>query len=575
METDDHTLEIKEYSYESLVDKESFNNQQHAKNSIDSPLEEKELSGVKPIQKSNNLINELARIKETVQSFKEDKDDPVIPVGLFDDLTKEDHDTAIKLAEEKLIQMDAYNQEKNLERDPFANPKQKYMVVSWVGPTFKAKTETYGFRLLGVFEKLTNAQKYAQNLHRVEPKYDIGIMEMNLWCLGYPDSSDLIVDANGQVDTKASEENRDRILNDFIIRHKTELEKNKQLFEIRKRAIRKSTITKEEGNPLIESFPVGPITDEMEKMHLENAKQWVDPSLNPDAIDTDFDFDFSSSDKLDLDFNYKVPNQEYAIVSFIEATGNNKRIPVCIRGVFASIEEAESRIKKLIQFDDTYDLSPVPLYKWLPCDPNLKLAKQVYKEKKLNDLLEVDNLQKEESLAFHHIKKHQKTQETTDNTNVFELNENNEKTANESMFSQTNIGDMSAEHILENLENDLIATHSFNPLLSTKDITEPLFSSHDKMIKEFEEKIKKIVAEEGITEEEARERERLPLIPPKQATTVVNEEDLVPIAKIKTGVQTIGSLINKDLDTIEELKAAGLSPAEIRKIISERNEKKD
>ena len=34
-------------------------------------------------------------------------------------------------------------------------------------------------------------------------------------------------------------------------------------------------------------------------------------------------------------------------------------------------QEAKERIRQLIHVDDTYDIVPMPLYKWVPCDPDL------------------------------------------------------------------------------------------------------------------------------------------------------------------------------------------------------------
>ena len=51
---------------------------------------------------------------------------------------------------------------------------------------------------------------------------------------------------------------------------------------------------------------------------------------------------------LDFETGYKLPNQEWAVVSFVGYTGNNQRIPICIKGVYASEQEARERIQQLV-----------------------------------------------------------------------------------------------------------------------------------------------------------------------------------------------------------------------------------
>ena len=214
-------------------------------------------------------------ISDAKSKQDEIENDTVQPVGLYEDLSQEDYDHAIKEAHKILTDRDAFNEEKNLEKALLTLPEQNYCVVNWVGPTFRAKTDVCGFRIMGAFKTLEKAQKYAQRLHSLDPTYDVGIMEMYLWCLGYPDQSDIIIGPDGEMDTKAMEVQRDHILNEFIIKHKTKLEETKQLFEVRKRAIRKSKITKEgsEEDAPIKEVPKGVPTEEMKEIHAKEAEK--------------------------------------------------------------------------------------------------------------------------------------------------------------------------------------------------------------------------------------------------------------------------------------------------------------
>ena len=173
-------------------------------------------------------------ISDAKSKQEEIENDTVQPIGLYGDLSQEDYDYAIKEAHRILTERDDFNEIKNLEKDLLTLPDQNYCVVNWVGPTFKAKTNVCGFRIMGAFKTLEKAQKYAQRLHNLDPTYDTGIMEMYLWCLGYPDQSDIIIGPDGQMDTVAMEKERDRRLNEFIVKHKTQLEESKQIFEVTK-----------------------------------------------------------------------------------------------------------------------------------------------------------------------------------------------------------------------------------------------------------------------------------------------------------------------------------------------------
>jgi hypothetical protein len=508
---------------------------------------------------------DLDRLMTAIQKAQEKlEQDPSKPVGLFDDLSQEDYTRAMDLAKERLEQMDAFDIVKNLERDMITVPKQKYCVVSWIGPTFKAKTELYGFRMMGAFPTLEQAQKYAQKINKVDPVYDIGVMEMNLWCLGYPDPSDIITGRDGSIDLVASQAKLDHTLNQFVIKHKTDIEEARQLFEVRKLAVRKSKITKEgniEDAPLTE-VPQGRPTEEMEKIHATEAAKWIEP-IKQTLVSNDLEVISEVNKDLDYDCRYKVPNQEFAVVSYLGHTGKNKRIPICIKGVFSNITEAETHIKKLMQMDDTYDMLPTPLYKWVPCDPDISQIRQIFKDKKLNELLETEQNQKEEALQLHHAKiTHGDLDEPLNpdykgKGSLFIGEEHEAEVAN-------------ATTLLQDTENDMIATYSFNPVLSDKDVTGPMFGKADEELRKFEEKIRDLALAEGISEEEARIRCRIEM-KPIEIKTSEDPEDTVPIPKIKQNRVKFEEVIERNMGSIEEMKAQGLSNEEIRKVLSERS----
>ena len=248
----------------------------------------------------------------------------VQPIGLFDDLSVEDHATAMELAAKNLYDININDIETNLKKDYVRIPNQNYCAVSWVGPTFKAKTTKYGFMILGAFGNLERAKRHALKINKDDPMYDTGIMDT--WCFGYPHKSDIIYDANNQFDEVAMCEQRDRLLNEFVVRHKTKLEQDKQVFLMRKRAVQKSKMTKEVKYPdgtLIhhddnQTIMKGPSVEEIDHVHNEEIKKWI-----PEIGVGDGDGDGEDYEIKPREINYKLPGQEYAVISYIENTGMN------------------------------------------------------------------------------------------------------------------------------------------------------------------------------------------------------------------------------------------------------------
>jgi len=98
----------------------------------------------------------------------------------------------------------------------------------------------------------------------------------------------------------------------------------------------------------------------------------------------------SKIDYLDVD-SITVPGQMYALVSFVSPTSNQKndKMGMKIRGVFASQEEANAHVKKLMQFDGTVDIYLMEMYKWTLIPPDAdKIDDHVYQEEFLNTMMQ-------------------------------------------------------------------------------------------------------------------------------------------------------------------------------------------
>lgn len=341
---------------------------------------------------------------ETTKMSEQDKESNSIAqekaFGLLDSLSQEEISKAVAIADKNLKEMDIENDKINLEKDQITVPGQNFVAVSWVGPTFKAKTRNYGFRVMGAFDTMEEAHKYAVKINKKYPMFDTGIMQMNHFCLGYPDSSDF------DTDEETTIKKIDDVLNKFIIKHKTTKEYKKQIFEIRKNKLKYGpTKTKEIDIEPGHSVPKGgDLTEESMKIHEENVKKIFNTKNEQknEPIDRVENTNDVSDYELDLSpCNTKVHDQEYVIISYVGNEGKNKRIPINIKGVFSTKDEAEAHIENLMSIDDTYDIVVSPMYCWIPCDPLLDSVKQIYPNEKLNSMFEAHQNESMNSKSFH------------------------------------------------------------------------------------------------------------------------------------------------------------------------------
>jgi len=86
----------------------------------------------------------------------------------------------------------------------------------------------------------------------------------------------------------------------------------------------------------------------------------------------------------------KVPGQNWACVSFVSPTGNQKNgsIGMKIRGVFDTREEAASYVQRLIRLDPQFDIFVCEMYNWclVPPDPEM-IGDQTYQDETLHKII--------------------------------------------------------------------------------------------------------------------------------------------------------------------------------------------
>ena len=144
-----------------------------------------------------------------------------------------------------------------------------------------------------------------------------------------------------------------------------------------------------ETNPSIEDEP-----------NQKQTKAHRDPSsfaFNDDELEQIKEhMDKNSSRLMDIDENLatdkvRVPNQNYALISIVSPQNPHQRCDKCcvkIRGVFETLESANSHANKIAKVDPSFDVMVVSLYEWLMIPPDMdRIEDQQYTDDQLNGLI--------------------------------------------------------------------------------------------------------------------------------------------------------------------------------------------
>lgn len=111
----------------------------------------------------------------------------------------------------------------HLEADTITIPGQNYALINVVSPKSNQKNEDCGVKIKGVFATLDEAKQYSEKINKIDPTFDLFVVELYKW-FPVPPSIEDIQDQKFQDDK----------LNDIIDSHKQEQMKAKEFFEARK-----------------------------------------------------------------------------------------------------------------------------------------------------------------------------------------------------------------------------------------------------------------------------------------------------------------------------------------------------
>ena len=112
-----------------------------------------------------------------------------------------------------------------VDKDTMKIPGQNYALISILSPQSNQKNTNICLKIKGTFDKLEDAQKMAETLQKIDPTFDIYVVEMYSWLLLPPDP-ELIEQVH--VDNK---------LNEIISGHRESQLNSKMYFEERKREL--------------------------------------------------------------------------------------------------------------------------------------------------------------------------------------------------------------------------------------------------------------------------------------------------------------------------------------------------
>lgn len=132
------------------------------------------------------------------------------------------------------------NMTNHLEPDTVTIPGQNYALINVVSPSSNQKNDTCGVKIKGVFATQEDAQNYAKKLNKMDPTFDIFLVELYKW-LPIPPSIDDIQDQKYQ----------DEKLNSIISEHKEEQLRAKEYFEFRKSELMKGNVDPTAENEVV------------------------------------------------------------------------------------------------------------------------------------------------------------------------------------------------------------------------------------------------------------------------------------------------------------------------------------
>ena len=230
------------------------------------------------------------------------------------------------------------------------------------------------------------------------------------------------------------------------------------------------------------------ITTEEIKKRLEPWDELSDKSIKKVNILTDAAFQAVNSKEVNLATDpIKVPGQNWACVSFVSPTGNQKcqtngAIGMKIRGVFDTREEATAYVQRLIRLDPLFDIYVCDMYNWclVPPDPEL-ITDQNYQDETLHSI--ISEYRKNQIYAKEHFeeRKREMMEQAADELKRAALKKLEEESQQQLEESQKEHGDFSEQvdrivdvTELENKASEMGTLTPNNDIVSASELMESM-----------------------------------------------------------------------------------------------------
>jgi hypothetical protein len=421
MEVDLSRIDVDNVDISDIVDKSEIANKEFSEKSVsnESLILVKPVPGSKDSKEPKDVSVSLMEIEEKEDPSENVENNLKDTVGLEDELSEEDILEAKKLAKEVLEETDAYDEDANLDEDAMKKDNQNYAVVSFIGPELTAKSEKYGFRVMGIFPDVDSAQDHCLDMAdnaKDGTMYDTGIVELYKFVPSYPTM------------VEESQEEMDKFLNEIVIKHKTEREEARQMYEMRKGKLmeNKGRIKEMEApKDVPNTVPQGYIKNKdvpqtksqandphssktarerlMAKMQKKRDEAARVKELEKQAVkDSKIRLNLKKSD-------FTVPSQNYMAICFVGHSGSNNRVAMKIKGSYDTYDECETACKSMMDIDDTYDILTAEMYSWLPCDPDVDSIEHVHTDEQLNTLYKSHGEEQKTTIKHHEERKRDTT----------------------------------------------------------------------------------------------------------------------------------------------------------------------
>lgn len=108
-------------------------------------------------------------------------------------------------------------------------------------------------------------------------------------------------------------------------------------------------------------------------------------------------------EKLDINMylekdSYRVAGQNYAVISLVSPTSNQKyeKVAIKFKGAFNTYEEAKEQAKKLHKMDNTFDIHVIEMYSWIVVPPETSQLKEVHYDNQILDSLITEHVKQQD-----------------------------------------------------------------------------------------------------------------------------------------------------------------------------------